>query len=175
MKRINLLSILLIICCFLVGCSPFSKHSVSNTEEINSETFLDKPDYVICITNGNEKQLSFDSLETVYNEFMNLMDTLEQIDTLKTSFQPKLIKEWKQKYTCFEFRYTQRRNYVGILDNKTSLFSWGELRFDAFLFVYYSGGLIAVPYIENDYIGINDLFLFLTFPEEEINQFINII
>ena len=69
MKRMNLLSILLIICCFLVGCSPFSKHSVSNTEEINSETFLDKPDYVICITNGNEKQLSFDSLETVYNEF----------------------------------------------------------------------------------------------------------
>lgn len=55
------------------------------------------------------------------------------------------------------------------------MFSWGELKFDAFLFIYYSGSLIAVPYLDNGYVGINDLFLFLNFPEEEITKFINII
>lgn len=55
------------------------------------------------------------------------------------------------------------------------MFSWGELKFNAFLFIYYSGGLIAVPYLDNGYVGINNLFLFLNFPEEEITKFINII
>lgn len=175
MKKINLFSVFLAMCCFLVGCSSFSKHTVSNTEEIRTEVFPDKPDSVICITNGKERQLPGDSLETVYNSFMNLIDSLEQTDTLKTPFQSKRVKEWKKEYTCFEFRYSQRHNYVGSLSDEGNMFSWGELKFDAFLFIYYSGGLIAVPYLDNGYVGINDLFLFLNFPEVEITKFINII
>lgn len=176
MKKISLLSVFLAICCLLVGCSsPFSKHTVSNTEEVRSEMFLDKPDSVICITNGKEKQLSGDSLETVYNSFMNLMDSLGETSTLKTPFQSKHVNEWKKEYTCFEFRYSQRHNYVGTLSDESSMFSWGKLKFDAFLFIYYSGGLIAVPYSDKNYVGINNLFLFLTFPEEEITEFINTI
>lgn len=175
MKRGRFLAILLAACCFLVGCSSFSKHTVSNTEEIRSEVFLDKPDSVICITNGKEKQLSGDSLEAVYNSFMNLMDSLGETSTLKMPFQSKRVKEWKKECTCVEFRYTQRHNYVGTLSDSGSMFSWGELKFDAFLFIYYSGGLIAVPYSDKGYVGINNLFLFLTFPEEEITKFINII
>ena len=175
MKRVKVLAILLAACCFLVGCSSFSKHTVSNTEEVRTEIFLDKPDSAICITNGKEKQLSGDSLEEVYNAFMRLMNTLGQSDTLKTPFQSKRINEWKKEYTCFEFRYSQRHNYVGSLSDRGNMFSWGELKFDAFLFIYYSGGLIAVPYLDNGYVGINNLFLFLNFPEEEITKFINII
>ena len=55
MKRLSFLSILLAICCFFAGFLPFSKHTVTNTEEIRTETFLDCPDYLICFTNGKEK------------------------------------------------------------------------------------------------------------------------
>lgn len=175
MKRGMFLAILLAACYFFVGCSSFSKHTVSNTKEIRTEVFPDKPDSVICITNGKERQPPGDSLETIYNSFMNLIDSLEQTDTLKTPFQSKRVKEWKKEYTCFEFRYSQRHNYVGSLSDEGNMFSWGELKFDAFLFIYYSGGLIAVPYLDNGYVGINNLFLFLNFPEEEITKFINII
>ena len=173
MKRISLCSILLAIC-FLVSCSFFSKHTVTNKKEMRTEIFLEKPDYLICITNGTEKQLDSNSIETVYNAFMSLIDTLQQTGTLKTGFQSKKVKEWKKEYTCFEFRYMQRRNYIGALDDG-EFFSWGELRFDAFLFIYYSGGLIAVPYIGNSYVGINNLYLFLEFPEEEMNKFMNVL
>lgn len=136
---------------------------------------MEKPDRLICIKKGTEKQLSSDALEAIYTAFMKLMDTLQHTDSLKTPFQLKYVKEWKEKYTCFEFRYVQRHNYTGRLDDEQGLFAWGNLRFDAFLFVSYSGGLIAVPYLADDYVGINDLFLFLTFPEEELNQFIALI
>ena len=175
MKRLSFLSILLAICCFFAGCSPFSKHTVANTEEIRTETFLDCPDYLICFTNGKEKQLSPDFAENVYNAFMSLTDALEETDALKTPFQSKYIDEWKREYTCFEFRYNRRRDYAGALKDEKGLFTWGEIRFDAFLFVYYSGGLIAVPYIDGNYFGVNDLFLFLDFPENEMNEFMNVI
>lgn len=165
----------LLLCCFSAGCSSFSKHKVENAEEIRTETFLDKPDYIIRITDGNENRLSVEVSETVYNAFMDLMNALSQTSALKTPFRTKLINEWKSDYACFEFRYTRRRNYVGALNDENDMFSWGELKFDAFLFVCYSGGLIAVPYIGNNYTGINDLFLFLNFPEEEMNNFINIL
>lgn len=139
---------------------------------MRTEIFLEKPDQLICIKKGEEKQLALEDSDTVYDAFMELMDTLQQTDSLKTPFQSRRVKEWKEKYTCLEFRYTQRRNYVGALDNGEGLFSWGDLRFDAFLFISYSGGLIAVPYLEDDYVGINNLFLFLTFPEEELNKFL---
>lgn len=93
----------------------------------------------------------------------------------KFFYEAMEVLEWKKEYTCFEFRYTQRHNYIGALSDSGSMFSWGELKFDAFLFICYSGGLIAVPYSDKDYVGINNLFLFLTFPEEEMTKFINII
>lgn len=175
MKRVSLVLILSVMCCFFTGCSNFSKHKVTNTEEVSTEIFLDKPDSLIRIKNGNEKQLSDDDSETVYNAFMNLMESFQNAETLKTQFRTELINEWKQKYTCFELRYTRRHNYVGNLYGEESLFSRAELKFDAFLFVYYSGGLIAVPYIDNNYVGINNLFLFLRFPDEEISRFISLI
>ena len=178
MKKIRwkeLVIALIMACCFLVGCAPFSKHNVENIKEIQTEIFLDKPEDMIYIEGGEEKQLSAAFLDTVYEGFTELMKTLQRVDTLKIPFDVSRIEAWKKENTCFEFRYKQRRNYIGALEKDEGLFSWGDLRFDAFLFVYYSGGLIAVPYVDDNYVGINDLFLFLVFPEEDINNFISLI
>ncbi len=175
MKRMRLFALLFAICCFFVGCSSFSKHTVTNTEEIRTEIFLEEPDSVVRIVEGEEERLSLESVDALYNGFMGLMRTLQRADTLKTPFAEKRIKEWKEGYTCFEFRYLQRRNYVGSLGNETELFTSGNLPFDAFLFVRYSGGLIAVPYLEDEYVGIDGLFLFLAFSEETLAEFMAIV
>jgi len=172
MKRVNLLLLLLAVCCVFCGCSSFSKHKATNTEELRTEKFLDKPEQIIHFAYGKETALSTDALDATYSAFTEMMGTLRNVSTLKTAFRASSVKEWKKDCTCFEFRYAQRRNYVGQLDDG-SLFTWGNLRFDAVLLVYYSGAIIAVPYIDGAYVGVNDLYLCLFFPETEINKFLS--
>lgn len=174
MKRIRLLPILLTLCCLFTSCSSFSKHTVVNIKEKHTEIFLEKPEQMVSIASGKEEKCLPEKLDVIYNSFMALMAELEQTDTLKTPFQENLVETWKKECTCIEFRYSQRRIYTGSL-GKDALFSCEDLQFDAFLFVNYSGGLIAIPYIENRYVGINNVFLFLKFSETQLNNFIKII
>ena len=165
----------LLLCCFLIVCSSCSTYRVENKNEKETEIFLEKPDFLIHIANGREEQLSSQALNDVYNAFIPLIQKLQQTSTLKTKFNAKYIREWKKENICFEFRYKQRRNYTGKLSSEDNYISWENIRFDAFLFVYYSGGLMAIPYIENHYVGINDLFLFLVFNEQDLNKFLQTI
>lgn len=50
-----------------------------------------------------------------------------------------------------------------------------NIEFDAFLFINNSTNLIAIPYLENKYVGINNLYLLLEFEESNLNNFIKIV
>ena len=174
MKKLHFLSILFAICLLFSSCSSFSRHTATNTEPINTAVFLNEPEEIIRIVNEKEEKLSQENADTIYKAFLDLIKKLEKTSSLKTQFHKKYIKEWKKENTCFEFRYSQRRNYTGSLD-ENDLFVWGNLQFDAFLFVYYAGNLIAVPYLKDNYVDINGLFLCLVFSEENLNDFMKII
>ena len=57
----------------------------------------------------------------------------------------------------------------------SNYFTWGNIEFDAFLFINNSTSLIAIPYLENKYVGINNLYLLLKFEESNLNNFIKIV
>lgn len=157
--------------CLLLLCGCFSHHKVSNKNILKTDTFLEKPEQLVAIVNGKEKEMNDEAINTIYEPFTKLIDGIKYVDTLKTQFDSSKINEWKKNNTCFEFRYLQRRYYTGSLDPKSSYF-WGNIEFDAFLFINNSTNLIAIPYLENKYVGINNLYLLLEFEESNLNNFI---
>ena len=160
--------------CLLLLCGCFSHHTVSNKSVLKTDTFLEKPEQLVAIVNGKEKEISDETINTIYEPFTKLIASIKYVDTLKTQFDSSKINEWKKNNTCFEFRYLQRRCFTGSLDPKSSYF-WGNIEFDAFLFINNSTSLIAIPYLENKYVGINNLYLLLKFEESNLNNFIKIV
>lgn len=162
---------------FFAGCNEYSSHSVKNSEIKQTQYFLDQPDIILCILNKKEKTLNEYAANEIYTEFIKLMSKMCYTDTLKNLFSEKYIDKWKNECIAFEFRYDQRREFTGSLPplGEKDFFTWGNLKFDAFLFVYYSETLIAIPYLEGKYMGINDLFLRLNFPVEDLKNFIEVV
>lgn len=176
MKRLSniFLSVGLASVCFLGGCkgTGYSKHKVGNKEPLSNEVFLDKPDSMVYMRNKTEKTLSEESKAAVYEAFSALMENLSGTTTLKTLFNVKRIDEWREEHVSIEFRYEQRREFTGALPSlsETDYFTWGDLKFDAFLFVSY-GAMLAIPYLDDEYIGMGNLFLALSFPQESLAAF----
>ena len=169
------LSIGLAAACFLGGCkgTGYSKHKVGNKEPLSSEVFLDEPDSMVYTHGKAEKSLSEKQRTEVYEKFDGLMETLEYTDTLKTPFSISKANDFRREYGGVEFRYAQRRKFTGTLPSfsETDYFTWGDLKFDAFLFVPYGGELLAIPYLDDEYIGMDNLFLALSFPQESLAAF----
>lgn len=161
--------------CFLGGCkeSGYSKHKVGNTEPILTNVFLDEPDSMVYMYDGREKALADGQRTEIYEKFCDLMESFGGTDTLKNPFSASKADDFRDQYGGVEFRYNRRRNFVGSLApyGGTDYFTWGELIFDAFLIVPYSSELMAIPYLDGEYIGINNLFLGLTFPQEVYGEF----
>lgn len=161
----------------LGGCkkSGYSKHKVEVSEILQTEKFLDSPDFMIYMYNKSEQEFPQEEKAFLYEKFSELLKTLFDTSTLKTPFSIKYIDEWRDNNISIEFRYNQRHEFTGSLphsSDSTDYFTWGSLKFDAFLLIFYSGSLIAVPYLEDNYVGTNDLFLVLDFPEEALTTFI---
>ena len=161
--------------CLLLLCGCFSNHKVSNKNILKTDTFLEKPEQLVAIVNGKEKEINDEAINTIYEPFTNLIANIKYVDTLKTQFDSSKINEQKKNNTCFEFRYLQRRCYTNSLDSSSNYFTWGNIEFDAFLFINNSTNIIAVPYLENKYVGINNLYLLLEFEESNLNNFIKIV
>lgn len=161
----------------LSGCknSIYSKHKVKTTEIFQTKKFLDFPDSMVYMYNKSELEFSEEKKSFLYEKFSELMKTLFDTSTLKTPFNLEYIDEWRDNNISVEFRYNQRHEFTGSLQNypgAKEVFTWGNLKFDAFLLIYYSDSLIAIPYLEDTYVGINDLFLVLNFPEAPLSTFI---
>ena len=167
MKKFFAWIILAVTLC-LAGCTNFTKHSVQDDTPLQTTTFLDKPDKLVKIENGKETDLTDveDSIYEIHKAFKELMQTEPLKDTLKTQFRTKHVTEWKKEYLCVEFRYDQRRAYQG---------GYEEIVFDAMLLVCYDGGIIAVPYLERAYKGVNGGYLFLVIPEEYLQTFKDVV
>ena len=172
--RITSIFLLLV---FVSSCTTqkYSKHKVANPEVLLTEVFLDHPDSAVYMYNQTEKKLSQENKTKIFNSFSTLMTYLLYTDSFEMPFNMERIDEWRDNNISIEFRYNQRHEFTGSLphsSDSTDYFTWGGSKFEAFLLIYYSGSLIAVPYLEDTYVGINDLFLVLDFPEEALTTFI---
>lgn len=168
--------ILALLSFFAVACSrqEYSKHKVTDKEALSTQKFLDEPDSMVYMYDGREKALTDGQRTEIYKKFCDLMEAFSGTDTLENLFSSSMADDFRNLYGGVEFRYNQRRNFVGSLAPcaETNYFIWGELIFDAFLIVPHGSELMAIPYLDGEYIGINNLFLGLTFPQEAYGEFV---
>ena len=158
------------------GCAIFSKHSIKNKTPLETETFAEKPEHIMSIKNGKEKSLKQEEIDSVYSAFEKLYASFKETSTIKTGYLKSKVTKWKKEDPCLEFRYDQRRKFTGKLKDDENYFVWGNIQYDALLFVFWSPhAVMAVPYKGSHYEGINGLFLSLEFPPEEISAFLEMI
>ena len=48
--------------CLLLLCGCFSNHKVSNKNILKTDTFLEKPEQLVTIVNGKEKEIKEESI-----------------------------------------------------------------------------------------------------------------
>lgn len=121
---------------FYRGSPVRGAHVAKNTSPLETDKFLDAPDFILYTKDTTTVQLSPEQQTQVYAEFEAIMTTVEF-----ASYQilgPIFISETVAKMHsggAVRFCYQQRRYYTGIPGNRTDpseyyYFSWGHLMFD---------------------------------------------
>jgi hypothetical protein len=108
-----------------------------NTEVLETEIFAECPDNMVLIRNGEAKTLSEEQQTELYQNYLQMIEELERLDTCHCVFEPYNMLQYFSQNTCLEFQYEQRRRFVGMLTSEAeqSALIVGPQEFDALLFV----------------------------------------
>ena len=137
------------------------KHQVTNTENLETEHFLDVPDSVVYYDGSFENAIALpkEKAEVLYTAFNGLQVAIRQSRGYFGRFSLESIEENIQKKGAIELRYHQRRQYVGPLLPYTSTINGAEGwdpsatgPFDAWLIVPMDDKcLLLIPYVDGEY------------------------
>ncbi len=137
------------------------KHKVTNTEILETEVFLDVPDSVVYYDGSFENAvvLSGEDAATIFSAFMELSQKQMGTSALKGYIMISLLPKKIEKVGAIEFRYDQRRAYVGdplerqLPGKRTYRWHFGkEGPFDALLIVPdQERHLMVIPYCDGEY------------------------
>ncbi len=142
-KKLSLLLALLLLFLSVVSCSPEEEeipeymraHIAENTTPLETDKFLDYPDFILYTKGDKTIKLSHELQAQVYAEFeaymagvdsynphviMSLTDLAEHVSNMKNS-------------GAIRFCYQQRRYYTGMFIKRgtdSSDYRWGNLMFD---------------------------------------------
>ena len=177
MKNLLLKTIVLMLCLFalLLGtactepeapAAPLAleswKHQVTNTEILETEHFLDTPDSVVYYDGSFENvvELSAEDASAIHTAFNEMQVGFSGRRAYHGFFDTDALEEQIATRGGIEFRYAQRRRYVGeplryVAVGGRDSESWdpGEKgAFDAMLVVPVGDkGFLIVPYLDGEY------------------------
>ena len=130
---------------FLYYNGPYPRHIVWNKEPLETDVFIDYPDSVVIHLDGKVRFLTRAQIDELYDFVMDFIMYRKRIPSaIKSLMSEDFIRKYRQRYSSYslEFRYNQRRRYVGDI----SYFNGDE--YDAILLL---DGCMPAQYLNGRY------------------------
>ena len=115
-------------------------HPDVDPEPVETKVFVERPNSMRLINQGEVKNLTTEQQEDLYNAFGKMMDSLAYISVLRTPYYGGYSFGYfdNDDYICLEFLYDQRQRYVGEKIQPSDdeyCFSISSFEFDSIIFV----------------------------------------
>ena len=130
-----------------------------DTEPVETDIFLDEPDSMVLRMEKEAVQLSDDQLTQVYAQWRQGFDEQSLLaPPCRCLYQPSELQLYLDEYPCLEFRYNQRRHFIGIVGETGTEFEniLTDCVYDAMLLVLTESHIKLIAYKDGIYDGIHN-------------------